>query len=82
MTSFAFIFGILPLMLASGAGAAGNHSIGTGAVGGMLIGTLIGIFIIPTLFIVFQSLQEKISGPPKPILKNNNDSLTEIVQQT
>ena len=72
MTSFAFILGILPLMLASGAGAAGNHSIGTGAVGGMLIGTLIGIFVIPTLFIVFQGLQEKISGPPKLALQQTN----------
>jgi HAE1 family hydrophobic/amphiphilic exporter-1 len=66
MTSFAFILGLLPLMLATGAGANGNHSIGTGAIGGMLTGTLVGIFITPILFIVFQSLQEKISGPPKP----------------
>ncbi len=65
MTSFAFIFGLLPLMLSSGAGAIGNRSIGTGAVGGMLIGTLLGVFVIPVLFIVFQSLQEKISGPPR-----------------
>jgi HAE1 family hydrophobic/amphiphilic exporter-1 len=76
MTSFAFIFGILPLMLASGAGAAGNRSIGTGAVGGMLIGTLIGIFVIPTLFIVFQGLQEKISGPPKLALQKKNEADT------
>ncbi len=61
MTSFAFIFGILPLMFSTGAGAQGNRSIGTGAVGGMLIGTLLGIFVIPTFFIVFQTLQEKIS---------------------
>ena len=73
MTSFAFIFGILPLMLASGAGAAGNRSIGTGAVGGMLIGTLVGIFVIPTLFIVFQGLQEKISGPPKMAIQKTNE---------
>lgn len=66
MTSFAFIFGLLPLMLASGAGASGNRSIGTGAIGGMLIGTLFGVFVIPALFVIFQSLQEKISGPPKP----------------
>jgi HAE1 family hydrophobic/amphiphilic exporter-1 len=66
MTSFAFIFGLLPLMLAKGAGANGNHSIGTGAIGGMLIGTSLGIFITPVLFIIFQSIQEKISGPPKP----------------
>jgi hydrophobic/amphiphilic exporter-1 (mainly G- bacteria), HAE1 family len=65
MTSFAFIFGIMPLMVSSGAGAAGNRSIGTGAVGGMLIGTVFGVFVIPALFIIFQSLQERISRKPK-----------------
>lgn len=65
MTSFAFIFGLIPLMRATGAGATGNRSIGTAAVGGMLIGTLLGVFVIPVLFVVFQALQEKISGPPK-----------------
>jgi len=62
MTSFAFILGLLPLMLSSGVGASGNKSIGTGAVGGMLIGTLFGVFVIPALFIIFQSLQERISN--------------------
>jgi len=62
MTSFAFILGLLPLMLSTGVGAAGNKSIGTGAVGGMLVGTIFGIFVIPALFIIFQSLQERISG--------------------
>ena len=66
MTSFAFILGLVPLMIASGAGAVGNRSIGTGAVGGMLIGTLFGVFVIPVLFIIFQSLQERISGAPQP----------------
>ena len=65
MTSFAFIFGLMPLMFSSGAGAIGNKSIGTGAVGGMLIGTILGVFAIPVLFIIFQTLQEKISGPAK-----------------
>ncbi|MDR2950742.1 MAG: efflux RND transporter permease subunit [Prevotella sp.] len=62
MTSFAFICGLLPLMFASGAGATGNQSIGISAVGGMLIGTMIGILVIPTLYIIFQSLQECLSG--------------------
>jgi HAE1 family hydrophobic/amphiphilic exporter-1 len=62
MTSFAFVFGLMPLMFATGAGAHGNRSIGTGAIGGMLIGTVIGVFVIPGLFIIFQSLQEKIPG--------------------
>jgi HAE1 family hydrophobic/amphiphilic exporter-1 len=65
MTSLAFIFGLLPLLFASGAGAAGNRSIGAGAVGGMLFGTFIGVFFIPVLYIIFESLQERISGPPK-----------------
>ncbi len=65
MTSFAFIFGIIPLVLSTGAGAVGNHSIGAGAAGGMLVGTVFGLLVIPILFIIFQSLQEKISGPPK-----------------
>ncbi|WP_159021377.1 efflux RND transporter permease subunit [Formosa sp. L2A11] len=62
MTSFAFIFGLLPLMIATGAGATGNRAIGTGAIGGMLIGTLLGVLIIPVLFVIFQSLQERIVG--------------------
>jgi len=70
MTSFAFIFGLLPLAIATGAGATGNKSIGITAVGGMLIGTMIGILVIPTLYIIFQSLQERYSGKnPKT---NNN----------
>jgi HAE1 family hydrophobic/amphiphilic exporter-1 len=65
MTSFAFVFGLLPLLFASGAGANGNKSIGAGAIGGMLFGTLVGVFFIPVLFVVFEGLQERISGPPK-----------------
>jgi HAE1 family hydrophobic/amphiphilic exporter-1 len=64
MTSFAFIFGLMPLVLSNGVGAAGNRSIGTGAVGGLLIGTILGVFVIPILFILFQWLQEKITGAP------------------
>jgi HAE1 family hydrophobic/amphiphilic exporter-1 len=65
MTSFAFILGLTPLVLANGVGAEGNRSIGTGAVGGLLIGTVLGVFVVPILFIFFQWLQEKISGAPK-----------------
>ena len=60
MTSLTMIFGMLPLMFASGVGANGNISIGVGTVGGMLIGTIALLFIVPVLFIVFQYLQEKI----------------------
>ena len=73
MTSFAFIFGLLPLMLAQGAGAVGNKAIGTGAIGGMLIGTLLGVFVIPVLFIVFQNLQERISSKPIPVTNHDAD---------
>lgn len=61
MTSFAFIFGLLPLAIASGAGAVGNRSIGLSAIGGMLIGTVLGVLVIPTLYILFQTLQDKAS---------------------
>lgn len=64
MTSLAFIIGLLPLVFATGTGASGNRSIGTGAVGGLLVGTILGVFIIPILFIFFQWLQEKASRKP------------------
>ncbi len=57
MTSFAFVAGLVPLCIASGAGAVGNRSIGTAAAGGMLIGTLFGLVIIPGLYIIFAKLQ-------------------------
>lgn len=66
MTSFAFILGLMPLVLANGVGAEGNNAIGTGAAGGMLIGTILGVFVIPILFILFQWLQEKVSRKPAP----------------
>lgn len=70
MTSFAFIAGILPLMFASGAGAIGNRSIGISAVGGMFIGTMLGVLVIPSLYIIFQTIQDKIS---KSGMINSND---------
>ncbi|MCB0424599.1 MAG: efflux RND transporter permease subunit, partial [Mangrovimonas sp.] len=70
MTSFAFITGLLPLVLAKGVGAEGNNSIGTGAAGGMLIGTLLGVFVIPSLYIFFQWLQELIS---KKVIHHHED---------
>src|SRR5699024_9469760 len=80
MTSFAFIFGLMPLVLAPGVGAVGNRSIGSGAVGGLLIGTIFGVIFIPTLFIFFQWIQERISGVPfdeEEIqqIENTNNSL-------
>lgn len=80
MTSFAFILGLVPLMFASGAGAVGNKSIGTGAVGGMLIGTILGVFVIPVLFIIFQTLQEKISGPAKDGYDDDDDEEVQLIE--
>ena len=59
MTSLAMVIGLLPMMFASGVGANGNSTIGTSAIGGMLIGMLTQIFIVPVLFVAFQSLQER-----------------------
>ena len=63
MTVLCMIFGMLPLMFSSGAGANGNSSLATGVVGGMLIGTLALLFVVPVFFIVFEYLQEKLRGP-------------------
>lgn len=60
MTSLTMIFGMLPLMFSSGVGANGNISVGVGTVGGMLIGTVALLFIVPPLFMVFQYLQERL----------------------
>ncbi len=76
MTSFAFILGLMPLVLANGVGAAGNRSIGTGAVGGLFVGTVFGVFVIPILFILFQWLQEKISGDPSQKQIENAEQTT------
>jgi len=67
MTSLAFIFGLMPLVFASGVGSEGNRAIGTGAVGGLFIGTVLGIFLIPILYMLFQWLQEKVSSKPKAV---------------
>lgn len=72
MTSLAFIIGLLPLVFATGTGAEGNRSIGTGAVGGLLIGTILGVFVIPILYIFFQWLQEKFFG--KEPVENEEES--------
>jgi len=73
MTSFAFILGLMPLVFAGGVGAAGNRSIGTGAAGGLLIGTITGVFVIPILFILFQWLQEKVGKKPEAVETENQE---------
>jgi hydrophobic/amphiphilic exporter-1 (mainly G- bacteria), HAE1 family len=66
MTSFAFIVGLLPLTISTGASALGNHSISISAVGGMLTGVILGVFIIPVLFVIFQHLHEKFARKREP----------------
>ncbi|GHE40810.1 efflux RND transporter permease subunit [Sphingobacterium griseoflavum] len=70
MTSFAFVAGLIPLMMASGAGAIGNRTIGTASVGGMVIGTLLGVIVIPGLFVLFsrQSKERKKKAVPIAII--------------
>ena len=68
MTVFSMIFGLLPLMFATGVGAKGNSSLGSGVVGGMIIGTLALLFVVPVFFIAFQWIEEKVMGrKPKEI---------------
>ena len=64
MTSLAFVAGLMPLVVSTGIGAIGNRSIGTGAAGGVFIGTFLGIFVIPILYIIFQSAQEFFTKKP------------------
>ena len=59
MTSFAFIFGLVPLVLASGAGAATQKAVAMSVFGGMIAASFIGIFVIPGLYVVFQTMREK-----------------------
>ena len=81
MTSLAMIVGLLPLMFASGAGANGNRTLGTSAIGGMLIGMILQIFIVPALFVAFQYLQEKVK-PMECEDVDNSDAEPEIEQYT
>ncbi len=79
MTVLTCVFGMIPLVLSHGVGANGNSTLGAGVIGGMIVGTLALLFLVPTLFIVFQTLQEKVkpwnsipirSGPCAPNWKS------------
>jgi len=63
MTSFAFLLGVLPLVVATGAGAASRRALGTAVFGGMAAATLLGVFIIPVLYVVIQRLAERWTKP-------------------
>ena len=78
MTSFAFILGVVPLYIASGAGAASKHSVGTVVLGGMSIATLFGVFFIPAFYVLIQSTAERLFGIPEEIqeaVKKRNEEL-------
>jgi HAE1 family hydrophobic/amphiphilic exporter-1 len=80
MTSLAFVVGLIPMMNASGPSAQGNHSISIGAAGGMISGVILGLLIIPVLFIIFQYLQEKIKPiPPRQV--NNPNHVKELTHE-
>jgi HAE1 family hydrophobic/amphiphilic exporter-1 len=80
MTSLAMVIGLLPMMFASGVGKNGNQTLGAAAVGGMLVGTLFQVIVVPGLFVVFQSLQEKISPMKFEGDDENPDVATELQQ--
>jgi len=80
MTSLAMIVGLLPMMFASGVGKNGNQTLGAAAIGGMLIGTIFQIIVVPGLFVIFQSLQEKISPIKFEGDEENPDVTTELQQ--
>jgi Cu/Ag efflux pump CusA len=76
MTSFAFIAGLVPLVIASGAGRATIRAVGTAVFGGMVAASFLGIFVIPGLYVLFQSLREKIKRVSKrqgPVVAEHHD---------
>lgn len=79
MTSLALIIGLLPMMFATGVGANGNRALGTGSVGGMLIGMIFQIFIVPALFVAFQLIQEKIT--PIKWKDTDNEGIESEIEQ-
>lgn len=79
MTSLAMIIGLIPLMIASGAGANGYNALGTGSIGGMLIGMVLQVLVVPALFVIFQKIHEKIS-PYQWNDKDNSKISAEIEQ--
>ena len=74
MTSFAFIAGLIPLVRATGAGAIGNRTIGTAAAGGMLVGTVIAVLVIPGLYHLFARIAEK-----RNLIKDEADTSSEVL---
>ena len=84
MTSLAFIVGLIPMMGATGPSAQGNHSISIGAAGGMISGVILGLFIIPVLFIIFQAIQEKFSKKSQEVVPHfdKEEPINHVVYET
>ena len=78
MTVLTMVFGMIPLVLSHGVGANGNSTLGTGVVGGMIIGTLALLFLVPSLFVVFEWLQEKV----KPIKFETCEDMSIVAEMT
>ena len=79
MTSLALIIGLLPLMFATGVGANGNNALGAGSIGGMLIGMIFQVLIVPALFVIFQAIQEKFT--PLKWEDTNNQGISSEIEQ-
>ncbi len=79
MTSLAMIIGLLPMMFATGAGANGNRALGTGSIGGMLIGMILQVLVVPALFVIFQKIQEKIT--PLKWEDTDNEGIENEIEQ-
>ncbi|MGV3602966.1 MAG: efflux RND transporter permease subunit [Dyadobacter fermentans] len=82
MTSLAFVVGLIPMMSATGPSAQGNHSISIGAAGGMISGVVLGLLIIPVLFVVFRALQERLSKDSNEAVRDDEGSVNHAVYET
>jgi Cu/Ag efflux pump CusA len=72
MTSLAFVFGILPLVFASGAGAGARHSLGTAVCGGMVVSTVLSVFVVPVIYVTIASLRPRQARPPEELQPYEN----------
>ena len=82
MTSIAFILGVVPLVFATGAGAASRRSLGTAVFGGMITSTVLAVFFVPAFYVAIQSLIELINGPPKPHDEGEKKHAEEVAKET
>ena len=81
MTAFSFVLGVIPLAMASGAGAAARRSLGTTVLGGMLVSTILSLIVTPILYVTFQQMREWFSPPPKQEDKKEKEKREEKQQE-